>query len=77
MTGRDVPPAFVQALQQALDPIDRKIDKLTNDVQKFTNDMRTIKDDVNGLKNDMQSMMKAQEHIGRITAIVSCNAALS
>ena len=49
------------------------MDKLTNNVQKLTNDIQTIKNDVNGLKNDTQSMKKAQEHIRRISAIVSCN----
>ncbi len=72
----DAPPEFIQALRQALDPIDRKIDNLMNDVKKLTNDMQIFKNDVNGLKDDMQSVKATQGHIRRISAIVSCNAAL-
>jgi hypothetical protein len=59
-TAADAQPNFAQALQQALEPMDKKMDKLTNNVQK--------------LMDDVQAIKKAQEHIRRISAIVSCNA---
>lgn len=42
-----------------MDPIDKKIDKITNNMQKLT--------------NDVQKLTDSQEHIRRISAIVSVN----
>jgi hypothetical protein len=81
--GEDAPPWFVEALRQALNPIDRKIDKLTKDVNGLKNvmnglkdELKDLKDDVKGLKNETQSMKKTQERIRRLSAIVSRNVLL-
>ena len=58
-----------------------KIDKLTNNmndkIDKLTNNMNDkidkLTNDVDDLKTDIQSLKKTQEHIKRLSAIVSCN----
>ena len=59
--------------------LNRKIDKLTNNmndkIDKLTNNMNDkidkLTNDVDDLKTDIQSLKKTQEHIKRLSAIVS------
>lgn len=66
----------VQKLTNDIQTVKNEMQTVKNDIQTIKNHIQTVKNDIQTVQNDIQSMKQAQDHIRRISAIVSCNVLL-